>query len=372
MLVATQLEQWDWRWRVPFDHEIDRLIGRAEQELRVGGYPAQGQVLADLRRHAHSFASLGGLLAALEEEEMPVRRHALIAAASDVELNGIPSFLEAPLERRIEGVATDAQEAQDLLALLRMATSRSWREPHTDALEIVFGQRLSEVIRVGRRLRAESAPPIALGPSILREDVEGVVQRFRGEHPSLQALVSHFSVGVNGGAGFGAYWPRELTGESADRLEMSANPDSLRSVSLLQTLAHEIAGHGVFYQALRRSTPVFVDQGALALIEGWATFAEWRLPGLAGPDAARLAWLDLLGANADQVRLLVPRLVRAEGYSSTQIESALLAWTQLPAYQMSYLMGGLWFVDQAGNFEDGLTVLQRVVEQPVGDFLGIY
>ncbi len=44
----------------------------------------------------------------------------------------------------------------------------------------------------------------------------------------------------------------------------------------------------------------------------------------------------------------------------------------MPAYQMSYLMGGLWFASRADTFEDGLAAIDSLVRQPVGDFLGIY
>lgn len=372
MLVVTRLDRWDWRWRTPFDDELDQLIRHVEQDLRFAGYSEHGAVLADLRRHAYRYASLGGLLAALEEEKKPDVRHTLIAAARDVELNGIPSFLATVLERRIQEVAIEPDETNALLALLRVASSRPWREPHIDALEIVFGGNLCDVISVGRRLRETSPPQTPLGPRILRGDIERVVRRFQDEHPRLRTLTSDFAVNVREGAGFAAYWPRELSGQPADQLEVSVNSDSLRSVALTQTLAHELAGHGVFYEALRRRSPVFADQGALALVEGWATFAEWRLPGLLGPDGVRLAWLDLLGASDDGVAALVPKLVRAQGYSSAQVESALLAWTQLPAYQTSYLMGGLWFVGRASTFDEGLAVLDGILGQPVGDFLGIY
>lgn len=372
MQVKTHLDQWDWRWRVPFDGELDELLLSAERDIRRDGYSAQATVLSELREHAHRHASLGGLLAALEEEQSPEKRGALIDAAENITLNGTPQFLYLSMERRILEIARNGNEASRLHGLLQGTKSRPWREPHTDALAIVFGDRLRDVMTAGRRVREAAAPSTPLGSTIPRDGVEEAVARFCAKHPELRPRIPDFALAVRDRPGFAAYWPCELAGLSTDRLDISANSDSLRSAVFTQTLAHEIAGHGVYYEGVRRAAPAFVDHGALALTEGWATFAEWRLPELPGPDKARLAWLDLLGADQEEIRTQVPRLVQAQGYSDSQVEVALVTWMQMPAFQASYLLGGLWFVMRAGTFDEGLALLDNIMEQPVGDFLGIY
>lgn len=49
-----------------------------------------------------------------------------------------------------------------------------------------------------------------------------------------------------------------------------------------------------------------------------------------------------------------------------------MSWTQLPAFQASYLLGGLWFSERAATFAEGLELLAEILAQPVGDFLSLY
>lgn len=372
MLVARELTAWDWRWRAPFDLELSQQIRSAATDLATCGFTQQAEIMSHLLDHACRYASLGGLIESLAEEHDAKRRHELIERAADRRLNGIPSYLQTAMDKKIEEVAVDDAERRALSALRRDRSGQPWREPHTGALQLVFGTRLPNLLEVGRRLRPASGIDVDLGRALRPKDLQETIDSFLSSHPALDPLVPRFSVRIAQATGFGAYWPQELTGASEDKLEVWANADSLRPVALRQTLAHEIAGHGVYYGLLRRKQPSFVDHGALALVEGWATFAEWMLPGMSGPGGARMAWLDLVGAAEDTVRDEIPRIVRAQGYSMQQAESALLMWTQLPAYQLSYQLGALWFLDRASSFAEGLEVLEAIATKPVGDFLATY
>lgn len=372
MLLARQLGDWDWRWRAPFDSDVGRDVQAAADELERQGHVAHASTLRDLHSEAYRTASLGGLLTSLEDQPDPERRQAMLDAAGDVALNGVPSFMANVLERRIAQMAANVGEQSDLLALLRSATRRDWVEPHSESLRIVFGDDLAGVIRHAHELRDLVRPDEPMSGRVSADEVPEVLAAFQRKHPRLGELLARFRLDVVSAEGFGAYWPAELTDDTRDRLEISANDDSLGRTTLEQTLAHEVAGHGVFYEALRRAQPTFVDHGALALIEGWATFAEWRLPGMRGPDAARLAWVDLIGAGEEDVGRRVPEFVAAQGYSEEQVEAALFSWTQLPAFQLSYMLGGLWFARRASTFADGVEMLYAILREPVGDFLRLY
>lgn len=371
MLRTRQLSQWDWRWRLPFDEALDDEVSLAAHHLRDIGDRQHASILIALRAHAHQAASLGGLLSSLGEEPDAEKRSELIAAAQDCALNGVPAGVSRALERQITRVAENSSERTNLLRLLRSAEPRPWNEPHSAALELVFGESLGAVVAFGQRLRRTAGPPLPLGDRLDARDAPRLVEDFVRDHADLSDLLAEFSTDVVAGRGFAAYWPREFDGSVGDRLEIEANADSLRSVPLRQTLAHELAGHGVFYEALRRASPAFIDHGGLALVEGWATFAEWHLSS-PGPDGVRLGLLDLLGAGEDEVLERIPQLVRAQGYSAQQVDDALVSWTQLPAFQASYLLGGLWFSERAATFAEGLELLAEILAQPVGDFLSLY
>jgi hypothetical protein len=370
--AAAYLHDWDWRWRAPFDTAVDAQVVSAVEHLQRAGFPRHAATLEDLRAHAHEVASVGGLLAALDEEDNAARRAAMLTRAESTELNGVPQFIVDTITRRIDARQASSQESEVLRTLLARAARTSWRDPHEGALEIVFGAELKNLLTFGSRLRESAPSPRPLGRALGSSSVPPLVESFRANHSELSPWLGRFATTVVPGNGFAAYWPKELCGTDRDELRIEANADSLRSDVFQETLAHELGGHGVFYELLRRRSPGFVDHGALALVEGWATFAEWRLPGLPGPDRARLAWLDMLGAGEAQLLSTVPSLVRAQGYSESQAETALLNWTQLPAYQASYLLGGLWFAARAETFQDGLELLRHICLQPVGDFLRLY
>jgi hypothetical protein len=372
MPTISSLQTWDWRWRAPFDEAVDAQVRSGIDQLQQLGYLPHAQLLAALREHAHDVASIGGLLASLEEEDDPLRREAILTKASALELNGVPAFLAEGAFRRIEARGTSPHEVEVLQSVLSRALRSSWKDPHSGALEIVFGDDLAHVVGFGQRLRRKVGEARGFGRRVDPSEVPRLVEEFLGARPELSGRLAAFDTSVAPGQGFGAYWPKELRGRSRDELAIDANPDSLRSLVLQETLAHELGGHGVFYELIRRTTPPFVDHGALALIEGWATFAEWCLPGMPGPDETRLRFLDVIGAEPEDLRSAIPSIVRAQGYSTSQAETALFNWTQLPAYQLSYLLGGLWFAVQADTFEKGLEFLRRIMAQPVGDFLTLY
>jgi hypothetical protein len=368
---SEQIAAWDWRWRAPFDPDLANLVRNASLFLAAQEFSAHARVISELLDHALTVASWGGLLSSLEEESNPEARRSMLDVAETIGLNGLPRFLERAALERAQGVASCETELTRLRKLLRVALAARWREPHVAALEIAFGSQLTELVHEGREGR-DVARATRPGQAIRTDQVLAEVQQFVDRASTLRPLLAEFSTELRPGEAFGAYWPREMTHSEVDRLDIYANPDSLRANTLEATIAHELAGHGVFYEELRRKPPIFFDHGALGFVEGWATFAEWTFATIPAKTPHWTPLLSLLGADADAARQRMPEIVRSQGMSDAMIEPALFSWTQLPAYQASYSLGALWFSQRAATFDDGVRLLSQTLGGPAGDFFGLW
>lgn len=356
---------------MPFDVEIDREVARAERALRRGGFAPFSSRLSDLRRQAHDSPTLGALLDLLQDETCATKRRKLIRAADELQLNGTPSFLRDALAARLSAVARTRTEHDALLELHHRALRTEWKNVDLDILGTVFGGSLSPTLQMGRRLSTGQSRRAQSRKRLPETAVDSVLAAFLADHPRLRPLIPRFAVRITRSKGFGAYWPRELLTSDSDLLELSLNEDALVESTLLETLAHEVAGHALHYELLRRVVPPFFDHGALALIEGWATSAEWLVT-RSRPTRARLALLDLLGKDEEYLATELPRLAKAQGYSPGLTTSITLNWSQLPGYQASYLLGGLWFLDRIRDLHEGVLLLADIANRPTGDFLGLY
>src|SRR5690606_3808951 len=182
-------------------------------------------------------------------------------------------------------------------------------------------------------------------------------------------FLPRFELEITSGDGFGEYWPVELRAEPQDALRLFRNPDARWQGVLHLTLIHEVLGHALFYEFLRRARSPWCDHGAVALIEGWATWAEWRLhPARIGPDQATLSWLELLDVSAGDAEGAVRQVTRRQGYSEARALRSLVSFSQFPAYQLSYVLGALWF-DLRAEGRAGPDVLFELDGEPLGDFL---
>lgn len=365
------LQTWDWRFRVAFEPELETAVREAARVLEPISPRSWVRAFLQLLDVCASTVWLGSLLEALDADRDPNKALAAIQVAESKLLGGMSPAVVHLASAQIERTAswlpdTGVRRVRDLL---RRAAVMPWVNPNRQIAEIVFGDRLSEVLARGDQLRSQVTSRHSLGPEISASDFEGEVSSFLRRLRAREDRIPAFDVEIESGDGFGEYWPAELRTHGSDKLVINRNADNYRLDTLQHTLTHEVLGHGTYYRFLRGTRSPWVDHGALALIEGWATWCEWRLhPEPRGPDGATLAWIDLLDADASEVEPRVTMLVRAQGFSEARVATALFAFSQFPAYQLSYLLGALWF-DIRAEGRSSLEVLYELDGRPLGDFL---
>jgi hypothetical protein len=291
----------------------------------------------------------------------------------------VPQELVSEFDERID--CLDAQvDRVRLRELLGLATTREPTNPNRAIFEVVFGDALPDLLR--QAVHDEAPPALPSGEALPdSEDPKESALRYLGGlggEPEALAILGEgpdlgFQVEVVTGSGFGEYWPQELIDADRDRLVLFMNDDSRKLRNFLTTLRHEVyPGHGHFYKKMRQRRPKFFDHGAMALIEGWATWSEW---GVAGDEFGKYTRATRMRSLRyfDRSDVALGRDLAAgtieNGYSEGAARASVKYFFQYPGFGYSYTLGALWFERflterSVASFFDGLDYW--------GDFFAIW
>ena len=271
----STIDTWDWHYRIAFDAGLRTQVAGVIEALPF----IKHRVL--LERQYEFFAenlSVAQLIAYLLDEEGDPQK--AIDMASERRTLYLPAFLGERYRTRIAASdrLTPRQKA-DLLAIIGRAQGQRFRNRHRDIFAPVFGDALDGLLDNALHGVAALPDDRAIAGTELRELAGVIVAHLREKVParlhSLASSIPTFRTTVSPGAGFAEYWPTALTGAPQDELIIYDNPDQLGYQNFQATLAHEVLGHGTFYALASQADPPFFDHGAMALIEGWATWCEW-------------------------------------------------------------------------------------------------
>jgi hypothetical protein len=354
---------WDWRFRVSFDALLrERLLGGVAALRRDYGaeYSKAFNGLVDL---ASERLLIVPLLEALDGAEAGDAA-SVLDTADDAQPSGLPGPLVGLMQERLDGISLGVSARRRAERLLAREAKTRWENPSRRFLECTFGDGFQELAAFAREL--PQLPDSPEGKDLQEEEVRllasNFVTRIREDNPRLPVI----EVQVLRAEGYGEYWPHELrvADGQCDLLKINLNEYAVRAHTLEQTLAHELDGHAVFYQQVRELGSTWIDHGALSLIEGWATFREWQYAGNGPPPIDD--WLWRIDADPDELLERLPKHWLAKGLPSVRVNGLLLEFFQYPAYQLSYVAGGLWFLRRSVNGMAGLDFLES---QPLGDFL---
>jgi hypothetical protein len=192
---------------------------------------------------------------------------------------------------------------------------------------------------------------------------------------SLAGSIPDFNTALSSGAGFAEYWPTTLTGADQNRLIIYDNPDQLGYENFQATIAHEVLGHGTFYAFASQANAPFFDHGAMALIEGWATWCEWEASAPQFGHYLRAVRCSALRRFSLRDPGEIERQIEADtvllGYSSSVAASSIENFFQYPGFGYAYSLGALWFEDRLRE-EEPRHFLESMRGQPWGDFFALW
>lgn len=366
----VSIDTWDWHYRVGFDSSLHERVALCGDNLPL----AQRAIFRQELDAYSAFVSLAQLLATVCDEDGDA--DAAIALAADGMLLHLPGFLAERYNARIAQCARlHGRQKASLHKLVERACATPFRSLHRDIFSPVFGGALTHLVA---QAASEVEPMIAEEP-VSRADLSGlaaqIVRQLKtGPAPRLASL-SHalptFSTTVTRGPGFAEYWPTSLSGAASNELIIYDNPDQLGMENFRATVAHEVLGHGTFYAAAERTPPPFFDHGAIALIEGWATWCEWTAskPAFARHlRSARCRGLSRFDArDAATIAHEIAADTRVMGYSPAVAESSIEYFFQYPGFAFSYTLGALWFEERLREQEPA-QFLEWLTGQPWGNF----
>lgn len=166
---------------------------------------------------------------------------------------------------------------------------------------------------------------------------------------------------------FGAWNPAFLTGREKDELVIYEQPSLCTEHEFLHTLLHEFyPGHRHFYKSVG-----LADQGAMTLVEGWATFVEWYCGEPEYCRALRNNTLYILSLRDKPEELYACRL--AQGYGERNGNTHVMYATQYPGLYEAYTLGALWIEDYVARHKmlpkDFLNFLSG---RHAGDFFALW
>lgn len=365
------IDSWDWHYRVGFDQA---LAGKVKSIANGLEHKAEERILLQQLDIFSSMVSISALCDALEES--PERFHELLGGINTSRLLFVPSSLAPALQDRIELLPKRLEsEKKNITDLLSKAVTSRFINYHKDIFEPIFGNELNGLTHKS----LSKMPPAPKDKLIDQLDLKKTVSLLlaflmHGGHFSEligDMALPDFEIVFKEGPGFAEYWPAELLESTSNQLIVFDNPDQLRVGTLQTTLAHEVLGHGVFYEAESSYAPPYFDHGAMCLIEGWATWCEWNASATPHGEYSRTARLfglrHFYEKNVDELLGSISNDIRSLGYSDDTVRSGLMYFFQYPGFSLSYTLGALWF-EKTFQGVQPFNFFESLKERPWGDF----
>lgn len=369
------IDSWDWHYRVGFDQALAKKVKSIANGLE---HKAEQYMLLQQLDIFSSMVSISALCDALEES--PERCQELLDGVDASRLLYVPSPLVAVLQDRIEQLPNRLEPERKAIAdLLFSAVTSRFVNYHTYIFEPIFGNKLNRLTHMS----LDKLPNAPNDKLIDRRDLRVTVSHLlkdlmSGTYVKAQlgdVALPDFEIVLKVGSGFAEYWPAELLGSTSNKLVVFDNPDQLRFGTLQTTLAHEVLGHGVFYETESRYAPPFFDHGAMCLVEGWATWCEWNASATPHGEYSRATRLfglrHFYEENVAELLHSIPHDIRSLGYSDAAATSGLMYFFQYPGFSLSYTLGALWFEKTFQRVRPA-NFLESLKGRPWGDFFKVW
>lgn len=345
--LASVVESWDWHYRIAFDDALRVNIKFAAGEIQDS--PSAGIFWSGLETWTN-LLSVSCLVQAVVEN--PKDAEAYIRTAESRKALYMPQFLAdryAGVVKEIKSLGVS--EKRRLLDIIASASCNSFENFHREIFSPVFGETLNVLLREASS--REVLPPVdsPIDLAQLRASVEVILDDILASVPPLlrplTTYIPEFDIRIEKGQGFAEYWPRSLTKKSKAELLVFETVDQLGYRNLRATIAHEIIGHASFYGLSELSAPSFYDHGAMALIEGWATWCEWKVADVELGRALRLARCNSLtrfdAVDPIEIQRSIRSFAHLQGYSDAVADASIEYFFQYPGFNYSYALGALWF-----------------------------
>ncbi len=377
--MSKSILVWNWRYRIFFNSKILADLEEFIESLKDG----EKEIYNKIKDFYLGFYSISILLD--EIEVSPDRASDIIPYAQKRRnlLVQTPSMLYSFLRDRIVSLNIDDAQKQQLYDLLESSLKTDYCVSYSEIAPFIFGEtfyrmecdisRVSQIEAIDHGEIIPSRRTQALQDDYykkLKNDLD-LIKRF-GACP-----IESYKIQVKPGSGFAEWWDRDLTSDNSDLLIIFTNSDSQNTNDLFYTIVHEMyPGHGFFYNNVAH-TGSLMDHGAMALIEGWATYAEWHAvesdysKNIRNNSLYFLKEMKEKDLNKRATKIYNKKL--AQGYSETEALRTIDYATQYIGFLDSYYYGALFI--ELFLFEKKLSpkdFINFLCNNNIGDFFAIW
>lgn len=375
---------WDWHYRIFFDDKIRKNISDYSKNVNDD----EMKIVKLTEAFYCSFFSFGILFDLLVENPQNADFLINMAEKNICKIIYTPELLRGYFEEETINLPISNISKDRMLKILKESYDKPPNlEFYWDYLKAIFGDSYDDIIsefdndKYGQFL-----------DSVIQEDLTCEFEEFFNDlYLSLSSdialnlkfgnnAIKDFSVTIKDGAIYGEWWDKELLHSDRDKLILYKNNNQIKKDDFIYTIIHETyPGHGHFYNFVKNDINTF-DQGAMLLIEGWATYCEWNsFPSeyceYSKHNArAMLYYSNSREASLDEfAQMLWDKKIKETSDPSSAIQVIKYA-TQYVGFFESYYMGALWLeyvIDRKGKYSP-VSFLKLLKKNNKGDFFSLW
>lgn len=329
-----------------------------------------------------SFYSISQLIDAIEANPAQHKILVEIAAVNQDKLIFTPALLHDTIKKRIASLPEACQK--EVCHLFDVSCTSCYHPDYQQYCGVVFGQLFSNIVEAA--IAGAESTKIDHGRPLSSSELIPFVEQEMKKLTTDKKIIGRFGccsldtydTEMSNDTGYAEWWDRELLGGERDKLVLFTNSDSMFINDLKYTLIHEIfPGHGHFYHCLAHNSGHLFDHGAMALIEGWATYVEWNTVPSAYIQQIRQNGCAYLAScfshTGDALAQSILDRKRALGFSDAESFRTITYATQYIGFLESYYMGALWFELYLAKMQiDPVDFLNMVKYGNVGEFFSLW
>lgn len=346
--MSVNIPVWDWKYRIFFDakvrSQVERFISRLQGEERG--------IYNKIKNYYLGFYSLSLLIDAVKSDPQQAQKFIDYAWIKKDSLIKTPRILYQSIREGIEDLEIAEHCRLCMCELAEYSAAYGQEARYTDICGTLYGDWFS--LMMEEVMQVNEPQELNHGEKLSEQDAAHLHPTYYNQLCGNALLNSKFgscAIGlyetkIENGTGYAEWWDRELVESNEDLLVLYTNADSLNSNDLYYTIIHEMyPGHGHFYNTVTHSGHL-VDHGAMSIIEGWATYAEWNSIESAYAKTCRNNALLFLKENAlndvdERAARIYQRKIK-QGYSESEALRTTRYATQYLGYLESYYYGALW------------------------------
>ncbi len=342
---------WDWKYRIFFDDEIKVKLNNWQSNLSE----EEKAVYDDIADFYGSFYSFGLLFDMMLESPDKTEEYLTKALNNQNLIIKTPDVLERYYRRKIKKKIEIKNHQEKLFFLLELSLHADDILPRYQSfLKTLFGDSfesiLSSVYSQDDPNNLHQLPSQKKIHGECRELFDSIYAALTKDDFLLnrfgKSAIGDFRTQIYDGNGYGEWWDKDISESGEDELVLYTNDNKVKYDDYRYTIIHEAyPGHGHFYNSVRKQNACF-DQGAMELVEGWATYCEWNTYPSKYVEVIRHNALVLLhrsfNENINSIANEVVERNRKKRVPVRKYISSLIYRTQYIGYIESYYLGALW------------------------------